>query len=240
VNFNPGKIMFLNTQSIMGRKLSAIDGDIGQVGDFYFDDKTWAVRYVVAETGTWLTGRSVLLSPYAFFNFFDTAGKAPSVNLTRRQIENSPSIELHRPVSRQFEENYHRYYGWPAYWQGGQMWGKTDFPVVTPASPLDRAILHEYARWDDIHLRSTRAVTGYQIEALDGTIGTVSGFTIDDRTWAVRDLVVETGHWYAGKEILISRHKVDRISYAESKVHVILTKSDIQNTRNNEVAQAVA
>ncbi len=232
--------MFISTKTTIGRKLTAIDGDIGHVGDFYFDDKTWAVRYVIAETGTWLTGRSVLLSPYAFFSFFDTAGKAHYVNLTRRQIENSPSIELHRSVSRQFEENYFRYYGWPAYWQGGQMWGKSDFPVSTPATPLDRALLHEYARWDDVHLRSTQAVTGYQIEALDGMIGTVSGFIVDDRTWEVRDLVVETGLWYAGKEVLISPYKVDRISYAESKVFVILTKSDIQKTGNHEVAQAVA
>jgi hypothetical protein len=63
---------------------------------------------------------------------------------------------------------------------------------------------------------------------------------IDDRSWAVRDLVVETGHWYAGKEILISPHKVDRISYEESKVYVKLTKSDLENTGRNEVARAVA
>ena len=119
--------MILNTKTIIGHKLSAIDGDIGHVRDFYIDDKTWAVRYVVAETGTWLTGRKVLLSPYAFVRFFDTVGKVLPVNLTRQQIENSPSIELHRPVSRQFEENYYRYYGWPAYWQGEQMWGMTQY-----------------------------------------------------------------------------------------------------------------
>ena len=232
--------MILNTKTIIGHKLSAIDGDIGHVRDFYIDDKTWAVRYVVAETGTWLTGRKVLLSPYAFVRFFDTVGKVLPVNLTRQQIENSPSIELHRPVSRQFEENYYRYYGWPAYWQGEQMWGMTDIPVDTPAATFDGAGLYEYDRWDDIHLRSTQTVAGYQIEALDGTIGTVSGFMIDDHTWAVRDVVVETGHWYAGKEILIAPHMVDRISYEESKVYVKLTKSDIEHTGKNEVARAVA
>ena len=232
--------MFHNTKTIIGHKLSAVDGDIGHVSDFYFDDKTWAVRYVVAETGTWLTGRTVLLSPYAFFTFFDPVAKVLPVNLTRKQIENSPSIELHRPVSRQFEENYYRYYGWPPYWQGGQMWGKTDFPAATPASPLDRAILHDYARWDDLHLRSTQAVTGYPIQALDGEVGTVTGFMIDDRTWAVRDLVVETGHWYSGKEILVSTANIDRISYKESCVFGRLTKYEIQRTAQNEVAHALA
>ena len=63
---------------------------------------------------------------------------------------------------------------------------------------------------------------------------------VDDKSWAVRELVVETGHWYAGKEILLSPAKVQRISYEESKVFVSLTMADIQRTAENEVAKAGA
>ena len=105
-------------KELYGAKLGASDGEIGQVKDFYFDDQNWAVRYVVADTGSWLAGRKVLISPHAFGSLH-RAGKLLLVNLTRKQIEDSPSIESHKPVSRQYEEEYYRYYGWPYYWQGG-------------------------------------------------------------------------------------------------------------------------
>ena len=229
--------MLINTRTTVGHRLSAMDGDIGHVRDFYFDDGTWAVRYIVAETGSWLTGRLVLLSPYSFgtYNFDD---RVLPINLTRRQIENSPSIETHRPVSRQFEHNYYNYYGWPLYWEGGGMWGSADYPTFTPLTPDYSVRSYEYDRWDDIHLRSAAAVTGYGIEARDGPMGKVSGLMVDDRRWTVRQLAVETGHWYAGKEIRIPPTMVERISHADAKVFVNLTKADIAKTVANAVVEA--
>jgi len=66
----------------------------------------------------------------------------------------------------------------------------------------------------------------------------VSGFLVDDKNWAIHKLVVETGHWYSGKEILISPSKVERISYEESTVYVNLSKADLQRSGENEVAKA--
>ncbi len=231
--------MLQNIKELYGNKLAASDGDIGHVKDFYFDDKTWVIRYLVADTGSWLTGRLVLLSPHAFGRI-DQDGKILLVNLTRKQIENSPSIESHRPVSRQYEEEYYLYYGWPAYWQGGGMWGMGSYPVIMPPLPPKNLRHHGHNQRDDIHLRSTTAVTGYYIQATDGAIGSVSGFLVDDRSWAIRELVVETGHWYSGKEILISPSKIERISYEDSKVFVNLTKADIQRTAENDIAKTGA
>jgi hypothetical protein len=231
--------MLLNLKKICGHKLSASDGDIGHIKDFYFDDKTWAVRYLVADTGAWLTGRKVLISPYSFGRF-DTDAKVLPVSLTKQQIENSPAIEEHRPVSRQFEENYYRYYGWPAYWEGGSVWGSAEYPVMTPSSSAGLPGAYEYAQWDDIHLRSAKAVHGHHIEATDGPIGTVSGFMVDDKHWTIRELVVETGHWYAGKEIRICPSKIARISDTESKVFVNLTIADIKRTAEDAVAKCAA
>jgi hypothetical protein len=229
--------MLQNIKELYGNKLAATDGDIGHVKDFFFDDKTWVIRYLVADTGSWLTGRLVLLSPHAFGRL-DQDGKILPVNLTKKQIENSPPIESHRPVSRQYEEEYYLYYGWPAYWQGGGMWGMGNYPVIMP--PPKNLRHHGHKQRDDIHLRSTTAVTGYYIQATDGTIGSVRGFLVDDKSWAIRELVVETGHWYAGKEILISPAKIERISYEDSKVFVNLTQADIQRTAENNVAKAGA
>ena len=231
--------MLQNIKELYGNKLGASDGDIGHVKDFYFDDKTWVIRYLVADTGSWLSGRLVLVSPHAFGRF-DRKGKSLLVNLTRKQIENSPSIESHKPVSRQYEIEYYRYYGWPAYWDGGAMWGLGGFPVVFPPSKDEMEAQQHHHHRDDKHLQSTHAVNGYHIQTADGTIGHVSGFLVDDKSWAIRELVVETGHWYSGKEILISPGKVERISYEESKVFVKLTKAEIQRTEENEVAKAGA
>lgn len=229
--------MLQNIKEVFGYKLAASDGDIGHVQDFYFDDQSWAIRYLVADTGTWLTGRQVLLSPHAFAKL-DHYEKTLHVKLHKKQIETSPSIDTHKPVSRQYEEDYFRYYGWPSYWQGGAMWGMDSIPTVTP--PLTPATNphHGHNQRDDVHLRSVKAVTGYHIEATDGAIGSVSGFMVSDKNWAIIDLVVETGHWYAGKQILISPGKIERISYEESKVFVNLKKADIQQTAENDVAKA--
>ena len=226
-----------NINDLYGNELAALDGEIGHVRDFYFDDNIWVIRYAIADTGDWLTGRLVLLSPHAFGKL-DQHEKILHINLRKMQIQDSPSIESHKPVSRQYEAEYFRYYGWPAYWAGDAMWGMGGFPVLVPPVKDEIETQRVYYHRDDKHLQSAREVTGYPIEAADGTIGHVKGFLVDDRSWAIHELVVETGHWYSGKEIRISTSKVNWISYKESKVHVNLTKADIERTAEHGIAAA--
>ena len=236
--------MLQDIKQLYGKKLGATDGDVGHVKDFYFDDKTWSVRYLVADTGSWLSGRQVLLTHHALgnhaFGRSDADADVLRVSLTRKQIEDSPSIETHRPVSRQYEAEYYRYYGWPTYWQDGGLSGVAGFPIVAPPATPEMRAHHGHNQRDDIHLRSTKAMAGYQIQATDGPLGSVTSFMVDGKSWEIRELVVETGHWYAGKEILVSPAKIDRISYEDSTVFVKLTKADIQRTAENEVATAGA
>ncbi len=234
--------MLQDIKQLYGRKLGATDGDIGQVQDFYFDDKSWAIRYLVADTGGWLTGRQVLLSPHAFANsaFGRSAADVETlhVNLTRKQIEDSPAIETHRPVSRQHETEYYQYYGWPAYWQVEGMWSAIDVPVATP--PPASVPHHGHNQREDLHLRSMKAIAGYHLHAIDGQVGTVRSFMVDGKTWAIRELVVEAGHWYAGKTILLLPKNISRISYEDSAIFVDLTLNDIRQTAENHVAHAGA
>src|ERR1017187_10288187 len=189
--------MLRSIKQLVGDKLGASDGDIGHVKDFYFDYRDWAVRYLVADTGSWLPGRQVLISPHAFGRL-DQAVKILRVNLTRKQIENSPSIESHKPVSRQYEEEYYKYYGWPYYWQGDALWGMSGFPILElpPTTPAGGPAASAVAQPEraDAHLRSMRAVTGYHIKASDGTIGHVCDFLMDPESWAIGQLVIKTGH----------------------------------------------
>jgi len=214
--------MLRSVTKLFEDKLGASDGEIGRVNDFYFDDQKWAVRYLVADTGSWIPGRLVLISPHAFGNLYQ-GGKVLLINLTRQQIENSPSIESHKPVSRQYEEEYHRYYGWPFYWQGDQLWGMSAFPVVPPPP---RRLLGEQSTTNsgDPHLRSTKAMMGYQIQATDEAIGHVTDFVMDDKDWTIHQVVVDTGHWLSGKRVMISPSHINRISWDESKVYAGLTR----------------
>ena len=219
--------MLRSIKQLYGDKLGASDGEIGHVKDFYFDDQNWAVRYLVADTGSWLPGRQVLISPHSLGRL-DQAGKILRVNLTRKQIENSPSIESHKPVSRQYEEEYYRYYGWPYYWQGGALWGLSGFPILElPSKPLPgepaTASGPEPER-ADAHLRSAQAVNGYHIKASDGIIGHICDFMMDDQSWAIGQLVIKIGHRFSGQEMEIPTKNVDRISWDESTVFAHLTK----------------
>jgi uncharacterized protein YrrD len=227
--------MLRSIKQLLGDQLGASDGDIGHVKDFYFDDKSWAVRYVVADTGSWLSGRQVLLSPHSFGNF-RPEGKSLIVNLTRKQIENSPPIDAHKPVSRQYEEEYYQYYGWPGYWQGDGLWGTSGFPILSmppKTLPGEETIKHKRP---DAYLRSAESVNGYHIEATDGTAGHVCDFMMDEKSWAIGQLVVKTGHRFSGNEVLIPVSHVDRISYEKSTVFVNLTKAAVEQSSTHDLA----
>ena len=219
-----------DTQALYRKKLSATDGPIGHVSDFYFDDLLWVIRYVVVDTGSWLTGRLVLLSPHAFEKL-DQRKDALQVNLSMKQIEDSPLISAHETVSRQFEEGYYRSYGWPAYWQGGRMWGYSGTPLVASPLPEDIADRKALEPPKDRHLESTQAVTGYKIQATDGSIGHVTGFHVDPESWTIYELAVGLGHWQLGAPILVPPEAIETVSFVEKKVFVKLTKAQVQASR---------
>jgi uncharacterized protein YrrD len=210
-------------KKLYGCKLAATDGYIGHVRDFYFDDQHWTIRYVVVDTTLWLPGWEVLLSPYAF-GYLTEIGNHLRVNLTRKQIERSPSIDAHQTVSRQYEEQYHRYYGWPDYWQGDGLWGVGNFPILSaPPETLSddekNAVKRKHAHAES-HLRSTQVVTGYHVKEGNEGIGHINDFVMDARSWALLELVIKTGHWFSGKETRIPMSQIEQISFDESTVIV--------------------
>jgi hypothetical protein len=230
--------MLRSIKQLYGSILGASDGEIGRVKDLYFDDQNWAVRYVVADTGLWLPGRQVLISPHAFGSFH-RAGKLLYVNLTRKQIEDGPSLESHKPVSRQYEEEYYQYNRWPRYWHGGGLWGMSGFPLLElPVIPLpvEPAAGSQQPESANTHLRSTQAVNGYRLQASDGLIGHLCDFLMDDQNWVIRQLVIKTGHRLSGREVQIPASQADRISRDESTVFVNLTGDAVQQSPAHELA----
>ena len=220
--------MLRRASDLLRLRLGARDGEIGRVKDFYFDDQSWTLRYLVADTGTWLTGRRVLISPFAIKGVDAEQGHV-DVQLTREQVEGSPSIDEHKPVSRQFESDYARYYGWPMYWYGPALWGPTPFPlydgVAREAGRDSSAVAQESG---DRHLRSASEVKGYALHARDGDLGRVEDFIIGDADWAIRYLLVDTNSWRPGGKALIATQWISGVSWDRSHVAVDVTRGQIQ------------
>ena len=216
--------MLCKVKTLTGYTLDSLDGEIGKAKDFYFDDLHWTVRYLVADTGNWLREKQVLISPYALVAVVKEE-RHITVELTKKQIEDSPSLDSDKPVSRQFEEAYYGYYGWPMYWNGPNVWGA--YPhLMRDREKWKQPNLNEN-KWDP-HLRSTHDMSGHHIQATDGGIGHVTDFIIDDETWTIRYLIIDTQNWWPGKKVLVSPQWIERVSWSESKVFVDLPRDAIK------------
>ena len=221
--------MLRTMKSLRGYRLVGMDDAIGKVAEFYFDDHAWEVRYLVADLGTWLPGRRVLLAPQAVGRP-DWEGKLLPVSLTRAQIEASPPIEADEPVSRQREHDLHAYFGWAPYWAG-------DVPLAHPTgaptpeeAAAEAAVATATTGSGDPHLRSSREVIGYDIEASDDSIGHVEDFVIECDSWAIRYMVVDTRTWLPGRKILVAPTWIDDVDWADRFVRVSLTRSQVEGS----------
>jgi hypothetical protein len=205
--------------------IRAIDGDIGKVREFYFDDRFWAIRYLVADTGNWLVDRLVLLSPYSLGNP-DWEENVFPVRLTKKQVEGSPRISTDQPVSRQMEVDLHGYYGWPPYW------GAAAYIAAAQMSDQDKSE-------GDPHLRSTREVIGYRTQATDGEIGHIDDFVVDDGAWVIRYLVVDTGNWLSRRKVLVSPGWTKEVSWAGRRVSLGLSRDAVQDSPEFDPSEPV-
>ena len=234
--------MLRNAKDLKNLAIRATDGEIGQVKDMYFDDDAWVLRYFVVETGSWLSSRKVLVSPIAVQEA-DWQGKTLAVSSTMQQVENGPEIDTNKPVSRQNEEQYFGYYNYPYYWGGQGLWGEGMYPFSVLPDHLtgrpdwaerqredEAALSAERARHrsDDPHLRSYGAVVGYHVQANDGEIGHIAGFLVDEVTWAIRYLIVDTSNWGMGSKVLIAPGWISGVHWSSETVSVDLSCDAIQ------------
>lgn len=233
--------MLHNLNDLHDRAIHATDGDIGHVKDFYIDDQTWVVRYLVVETGNWLASRKVLVSPIAV-SLANSKADTLAASITRAQVKNSPDIDADKPVSRQHEVDFLGYYGYPIYWGGPDLWGAQPRPnrmmpefvstpsVIQPQADTVHADIaaarHTHA---DTHLRSCNAVMRYHVHATDGEIGHVQGLLVDDETWAIRYLIVNTSNWWLGHQVLISPEWIREVSWSEGMVSLNVARQKVKD-----------
>jgi hypothetical protein len=214
---------------IRGATVRATDGDIGSVEDFYFEQFRWTVRYIVVNTGKWLSDRRVLLSPMSVRGEWGMSGIP--VELTRDQVKSSPELDLSGPLSRASETEVLGYYGYPAYWGADGLWGTFGDPGALVLAPPERpAPVSSKSTVDpeELDLQSTQTITGYHIQAADGEIGHVDDFLIGEQSWRIRYLRVDTSNWIGGKSVIVLADELEWVDRKAGKLHIGLTREAVK------------
>ena len=239
------------SSAMKGYAIAAKDETIGTVSDFLFDQTTWTVRWLVVDTGKWLTGRKVLIHPSAI-DHVDHERRQINVSLTRKQVEDSPDIRQDRPVSQQMQNDLYGYYGWDPLWNGGMYGTGIDSAGVYGglytggllAGGMGETGLAERERPygpgrhggdDDValdegdpNLRSIAEVIGYHVHAADGSIGHVENVLLDGPSWGIRYLVINTSNWWIGQHVLISPYAIKDIDWPDRSIRLDTTRAKIK------------
>jgi uncharacterized protein YrrD len=222
--------MHLYISNLLGLNIKATDADVGIVQDFYFDDQTWIIRYLIVKTGDWLSGRKVLLSPCSLVN---ESGQPESfhVNLTKEQIRNSPNINTEKPVYRQQEIELSDYYPGLDYWGVGHYkGGKVNASIIFDRQVIKKAFDKDNKPGVDLHLQSILHLTGYRVHATDGEIGHARDFIVDDGAWKLQYLVVDMYKLFRDKQVLVPVGNIRKEQWSNSEIYVDITRSAIKNS----------
>jgi hypothetical protein len=184
---------------------------------------------MVADTGKWLPGRKVLISPISLGDP-NWGYRLFQVKLTKEQIEHSPSLDSNAPVSRQYERKWLGYYGYPNYWGYDGTWGTERYPAALFLQKREDTEVVPDIDAGDPYLRSSTEVIGYHIQATDDEIGHVEDFILDDENWTIRYMVVDTRNWLPGRKVLLTPAWIDSVDWGNNKVSVDLTREQVKDS----------
>jgi uncharacterized protein YrrD len=228
--------MLRSADALQACQIKSSDGVLDKINDLYFDDDYWVVRYLVVDTSNWLIRRKALISPIAL-EIPDWLNNTIQTNLSQEQINNCPGIGVHRPVSRQQEIKYCAYYGYPIYWRGNGLWGEGLYPngklsanSERDTQPNANAVkAFAEAHKEDPHLRSWCHVKGFSLCAADGEIGQIHDFLLDEQTFAIRYVIVQTNDWWLGHQVLIAPQWFMNVQWSDSKVVIKHTREEVKS-----------
>lgn len=227
--------MLRRLKNLKGFTIHGKDDDLGKVKDFYFDQDRFILRYIVVNTGSWLKNEQVLISTKAFEKI-NYEQEEILVDLNSDELEESPSLEKNKPVSKVMEEKVVKHFDWPVYWANPH---PSDAPAVQAGSVI-REKLFDYndltdeekqAKEEDIqsNLRSFNEIRGYHIQSTDKEFGHLEDLFVDEENWIIRYLLVDTRNILPGKDVLIAPEWLQNISWNEEKIFVNKTKAEIKN-----------
>ncbi|MGD8251123.1 MAG: PRC-barrel domain-containing protein [Desulfobacterales bacterium] len=229
--------MLHNLQTMSNLVIEATDGDIGRCSDFLFDDVSWKIRYMVADTGKWLPGRKVLITPGSLSQI-DWKTNRILVNLSTDALRRSPPLDQDAPVSRRYEIELANHYGAGYWWTRSEGMGIMPAPVPFPVKSSD-VEADEKTDPEQTQLRSFNEVSGYRIQATDDTLGHLETMLVDDVQWQLDFFVVDTRNWLPGKKVVIPIRWAEGVSWSEETFSVNKTTDDIKECPTIDLSQPV-
>lgn len=232
--------MLHSVKDVQDFQVAARDGDVGSLEEFLFDDRDWRIRYLLVKSGGWATARKILVSPLAIKEI-DWEDESLTLDLTFQQIQQCPPWEADKPVSRQYEAEFARHYGYSFYWNQPYLWGESALPDLMSTPGLDTDPTQGEPQGggaDHAHLRSSREVTGYDLRTTDNTIGHVEDFLFDDKSWILPLLVAETREWWPGKHVLIATSRIEDIDKNERCIALRLTREEMEHEPDYDLMSA--
>lgn len=224
--------------SITGFSILAKDGEIGRVSDLYFDNQQWVARYLIIDTGEWLAGRQLLLPPMAIQSI-DWDNKSIFLNLSKDQIEASPAIAFGEQITQQWERDLFANLGWSGYWNGDKLWGKNDVPDASFRPSVEIAGQDTPIEQPSSHLTRAVEVIGYRVQGLDDGLGNISDLLVDDHSWEIRWMMVDTRPWWFGGNVLVNIKAIDRMATDTKSIHVNLTKEEVRDCPELQIGETL-
>jgi sporulation protein YlmC with PRC-barrel domain len=237
-------------RDLIGADVLARDGQVGSVLDVYFDDQQWVVRYLVVRPSGIDRTTPYLISPIAVDRIVE--GGDLVLDVSSDQVRTAPGIEEHQPISRQLEQEYGEHYGWGPYWTGPSLWGHWATPIglagppgaVGAAVPAEdvasgpgadettrrEAEARDTQRQADRNLRSALETQGYHVKASDGEIGHVEDFLVEEESWRINCLVVDTSNWWFGKKVTVATDRFTAIDWAERLIGTSLSCDEVRSS----------
>lgn len=228
--------MLANTQELKGFEVVNEDEEVGKIEDYYFDKDYWVTRYIVVDTGNWLIERDVLISPESIENIDYGEGKI-YLNISTDKIENSPPVLKDEPLLRTQEKDLADYFNWPYYWSAAET-GKPGVSGLSPNNLIREITIQENMDQQNPNinkeeveagLRSINEMINYNIHAVDGEIGHIEKFILDDDNWLVRYLVVDKRDFLPGKKVVLAPEWITNIDWVREEVKYNLKKEEIKN-----------
>jgi len=220
--------MMVSYKQVKHFSVHATDSDIGGIRDVLFDDQSFVVRYLVADTNTWLPlSRKVVISPISVAKV-DHENQKVEVAMSAQTLKDSPSIEEHKPVSRDYEETLFRYFGYGYYWIGPGAWGDYSHPTDLAAPEFASVDEDNKHKTKENHLRACGEINGYEVAASDDNVGHICDFVFDTQGWRIQLLVVDTNNWLpGGKKLALVPSDVTHIDWSSHNVSVALSHDNL-------------
>lgn len=228
--------MTTSLETLRGYHLKATDGVFGRIRDILFEEGPWTGRWIVADTGDWLFGRKVLLSPVSFFTPVEDEKTVP-LRLSRKEIEAAPSLDEDAPISRTYEKTFYDHYMWPYYWMGEGMWGNVTHPAYlfpTKNQVSEKLDTRTPEEKQDPPLRSGHELTKYRLMSGEDVLGYVEDVLLDPETWEVKYFQCDTRKWFHGKTLHVSPEKVTDVDWHHHRLSVDFTQEELLKASENE------